>query len=169
MQLILYLFLIPFSLSVVVDNVSFLLVHLINIHLSYYFYTTQMNWQEKWTHLPVRKLENHHGFGRIQLTVFGSLTICHFVFDKKRWSAPCSPVLVLQYCCTLWGTEHTGCWGVERAESDFIFVGCHLCALGQRSSLSARLPRVRDFSEPCLPFNWHLHLLLIYPGQIVCS
>ena len=122
LQLILYFFLVPFSFTMVVDNISFLLVHLINIHLSYYFYTTQMNWQEKLTHLPVRKLENHHGFGRIQVTVFGSLTICHFVFDKKRWSVPCSPVFVLQYCYTLWGTEHSRCWGVERAQSQISFL-----------------------------------------------
>ena len=46
-----------------------------------------------------------------------TLTICRFVFDKKRWSVPCSPVLVLLYCYTLCGTEHAGCWGVERAQS----------------------------------------------------
>lgn len=108
--MILYFFLVPFSFTMVVDNVTFLLVHLINIHLSYYFYPTQLNWQEKRTHLPVKKLEKHHGFGRIPVSVFGPLTVSRFVFDKKHWSAPCSPVLVLQYCYTLCGPELTGCW-----------------------------------------------------------
>lgn len=115
LQLILCFFLVAFSFTMVVDNVSFLLVHLINTHLSSYFYTTQMNWQEKWTHLPVRKLENHHGFGRTQVTVFDSnnLPLCFWQETLKC----CSPVLVLLYCYTLCGTEHAGCWGVERAQS----------------------------------------------------
>lgn len=169
LQLILCFFLVAFSFTMVVDNVSFLLVHLINTHLSSYFYTTQMNWQEKWTHLPVRKSENHHGFGRTQVTVFDSnnLPLCFWQETLKcsLLTCPCPAVLLH----SLWDWTRWVLGGGKGTESGFTFVGCHLCVLGQRSSLSAKLPRVRDFSEPCLPFNWHLHLLLIYPGQMVCS
>ena len=41
------------------------------------------------------------------------------------------------------GLNALGVGSGRGTESDFIFVGCHLCALGQGSSLSARLPSQR--------------------------
>lgn len=135
LQLILCFFLVAFSFTMVVDNVSFLLVHLINTHLSSYFYTTQMNWQEKWTHLPVRKSENHHGFGRTQVTVFDSnnLPLCFWQETLKcsLLTCPCPAVLLH----SLWDWTRWVLGGGKGTESGFTFVGCHLCPWTKVQSL----------------------------------
>lgn len=107
------------------------------------------------------KLENHHGFGRRNSGDCVWLSQSAALFLTKRWSVPCSPVLVLPLLLhSLWDWTR---WVLGSGKGHRVrFHFCWLPSLcpWTRSSLSAKLPRVRDFSEPCLPFKWHLHLLL---------
>lgn len=65
------------------------------------------------------------GFDRLQVTEFGSLTICCFVFfNKKSWSVTFSSVTVLRYCCMFCGNRTHSVFGSGKDTPSFSFAIC---------------------------------------------